>query len=129
MYKLITVKSFYFGNKLRVTWEILGEKGIFQELPVQLYWFSTWKKKNYSLHLWIVRKYALSPKVLQIILILKAEFQKVNFYRMVMMQMSADRPDNWRGHKWKPWQQSLQHLRIIYVKNKHITWNTQCKNP
>lgn len=65
MYKLLRKKTFYLEiNKNRVTWDIMGEKGIFQELPMQPHWSSNMEEKEryYQICLWIVRKYALSPK-------------------------------------------------------------------
>lgn len=50
MYKLPGRKIIVLGNKFknRIKWEILGEKGKLQELPMQLYWSLHMEAKELS---------------------------------------------------------------------------------
>ena len=62
MHKLLKTKSFYLEiNELHEKfWE---RRAYFKNCLCNHIDLQIWKEKNHSLYLWIVRKYALSPKV------------------------------------------------------------------
>lgn len=63
MYKLLRTKSFYLEINLELHEKFWERRAYFKNCLCNHIDLQIWKKKNYSLHPWIVRKYALSPKV------------------------------------------------------------------